>query len=190
MAGPLEMAVANPGVLHIGRSRSREVWQFIQGQQPVRGPSDPCHGSQFRIPKRAGSLLRPWGGGVWEMAGQQGQGTETGLSESLEPPGCMGVSQPLGWLLSGQTPRRHSQDSDRKEIRSSPLRLKEAACAEEALDLKPEHLLLRPGFATNGLCELGQTPWHLWVSEGDLKPKDSQLPGIKCKIKCKCIFLG
>lgn len=29
-------------------------------------------------------------GVVWEMAGQQGQGTETGLSESLEPPGGMG----------------------------------------------------------------------------------------------------
>lgn len=60
MAEPLEMAVPNPGVLHIGRSRSREVWQFIQGQQPVRGPSDPCHGSQFRShhcgPGEAGCL--------------------------------------------------------------------------------------------------------------------------------------
>lgn len=43
------------------------------------------------------------------------------------PREAWGVSQPPGWLPSGQTPRRHSQDSAGEEIRSSPLRLKEAA---------------------------------------------------------------
>lgn len=47
--GPLQMAVPNPGFLHMGRPSSREVWQFIQGQQLVSGRSDPCPGSQLRV---------------------------------------------------------------------------------------------------------------------------------------------
>lgn len=72
--------------------------------------------------------------------------------------------------------------------REGPLRLKEAALAQEALDLKLEHLASRSGSATNELCELGQTPWHPWVSESDLNQK--MAPGIICKIKSRCVFLG
>lgn len=49
----------------------------IQGQQPVSGLSDPCPGSQLKM-LVLGSL-RGVGhysglGGIWGMAGQQGQG--------------------------------------------------------------------------------------------------------------------
>lgn len=97
------MAVPNPGFLHMGRPSSREVWQFIQGQQLVSGRSDPCPGSQLRV-----LILGPLRGvGHHRGSGDPGASMtrEWGavLSESPEPLGGVGVPQSLGWLLTGQT---------------------------------------------------------------------------------------